>query len=583
MATKKGSKLQDRFMEMSAQEKMIEKRRKEIEQKMQQQKQKEQNEAVSKIQAAKGKKPETPSILSRFKKRPGLVKSMNDPAPKKVKTEPEEATTEKSSTINSYVNDGSFFEKFLKLQGSKGEKKVKVKAEEKPLNAADLPEAWQMNEEREARPSKPPALMDQIIPKPPDLERRQAACRIKEERMEHPLQPPPHEEVMHRPPPMSSPPPGFPPPMQQIRGPVPIPPPPPPMSEASIPPPRLSVPLSMVPPPQAVPPPPNGLNQPPSGMIRPVPPPVGLVPPVPPPRPTGPAIPGPMQLIPHSTGAIQPVPPPRGPFQTIPTSIAPVPPPHGLCKPVPAPGMAQPVPPPNMQPAPPPSGPIRPVPPPPMQPNGLGHMQIRMGEPDCRSTPPLPPQSQAMQVLPTHFPPPPSMPHPPAYPPVSVGPSFPPGLPPQGFPPRADGQRPSRFDQQAPPPPQPPPPPFNPFSSVNDPSPLGGPGLTSQPPSFHRADEPEDGFLPGPGAIARCFLVPPPENPQLRADIEDLARAVALNGRCVEEAASRDNRPELWFLHEPESMEMRFYQWRVEELSNEFQGDSESTDEFGNP
>lgn len=37
------------------------------------------------------------------------------------------------------------------------------------------------------------------------------------------------------------------------------------------------------------------------------------------------------------------------------------------------------------------------------------------------------------------------------------------------------------------------------------------------------------------------------------------------------------------FLHEPESMEMRFYQWRVEELSNEFQGDSESTDEFGNP
>ena len=61
------SSLQDRFKEMSAQEKLIEQKKKEIELKLLEQKRKAQVEAISKMQAARSsKKPETGSLLSRW-------------------------------------------------------------------------------------------------------------------------------------------------------------------------------------------------------------------------------------------------------------------------------------------------------------------------------------------------------------------------------------------------------------------------------------------------------------------------------------------------------------------------------------
>ena len=62
-----GGSLQDRFKEMSAQERLIEEKKKEIELKLQEQKRKAQEEAISKMQAARsGKKPEVASPMARW-------------------------------------------------------------------------------------------------------------------------------------------------------------------------------------------------------------------------------------------------------------------------------------------------------------------------------------------------------------------------------------------------------------------------------------------------------------------------------------------------------------------------------------
>ena len=62
----RGSSLQDRFREMSAQERLIEEKKKEIELKLQEQKRKAQEEAISKMQAARsGKKLEQTFPMAR--------------------------------------------------------------------------------------------------------------------------------------------------------------------------------------------------------------------------------------------------------------------------------------------------------------------------------------------------------------------------------------------------------------------------------------------------------------------------------------------------------------------------------------
>ncbi|XP_013406861.1 splicing factor, arginine/serine-rich 15 [Lingula anatina] len=122
---------QDRFKQMSAQERLIEQKKKELEQKALEDKRKQQEDALKKLQG-KQKKEESNPVGNRgkhfgkmFGRRPGFQKRDR-------KEEPEK--TKQASNSNIFSNDGSFLEQFQKLSGMK----VKKKKMDEDVNVSDV-------------------------------------------------------------------------------------------------------------------------------------------------------------------------------------------------------------------------------------------------------------------------------------------------------------------------------------------------------------------------------------------------------------------------------------------------------------